>query len=422
MLLLPLLLDYFGANSSFLLLLLLDHCTRTDSMPATLCCCCFFFAPFSIRVFRSRHFLYSSFPIRVSAHVWRMSMTHFPFSLPFQFLKSSLHTALNLLPLWLYSLPVLTQHTRVWESKMAAEALATCSLPLDVASWATVLRRALRLKLEELPIPEHFFLKNMTTGCRFSHLRTPPTVAGKRKSAVLVLLSPVAGVAPQGFQEMCITLTKRTAHLRYHGNEMSFPGGGLDDGESVVGAAQRETAEEIGVNNSAYEVSGTLQSLAPVSGRSYVTPVVALAPSPVSPVCNSPNEVSSIHYLHLSPLLFNSGRTHCRLVKYLPSSTGSPFQFPCFFASPSQGLCCNSIVSPMRPAPTLREEGGSSLLLPASFPGELVWGVTAFIICELLLRLAAVFKVGDALGRGLDPMLTCSPIIARDSALPLGKL
>ncbi|CBH15485.1 NUDIX hydrolase, conserved [Trypanosoma brucei gambiense DAL972] len=297
---------------------------------------------------------------------------------------------------------------------MAMGRVSVSSLPSNVSAWVEALQRALHLKVEDLHLPEHFHLKNLSTGCRFSHLNTPPTVGDKRESAVLVLLSPAAGMPPNTFQEMCVTLTKRTPHLRHHKGEMSFPGGRLDGEEQAAAAAQRETAEEIGIDSSLYEILGPLRPLAPLSGKSHVTPIVAVTQCSVTPLCHSPHEVDSIHYLHLSPLLLNSKQTHCRLLKYLPSSSGVPLHFPCFFTSPSQARYCD----PVSPSPgllqLLQEDGGHEPLLPNNFPGELVWGVTAFVMCELLVRLiTALGGSGTALG--------CSPAIARDPEHPLGK-
>ncbi|MDN5559467.1 MAG: NUDIX domain-containing protein, partial [Ruaniaceae bacterium] len=59
-----------------------------------------------------------------------------------------------------------------------------------------------------------------------------------RRAAVAVLLTE--GAEPD------IVLTRRSASLRDHPNQMSLPGGMLEAGEDVVTAALRESNEEVG--------------------------------------------------------------------------------------------------------------------------------------------------------------------------------
>ena len=68
----------------------------------------------------------------------------------------------------------------------------------------------------------------------------PPVITNK-KSAILVLICDVK------FQGPSILFTLRSKNLKHHSNEISFPGGHLEDcdGGSVVAAALRETVEEL---------------------------------------------------------------------------------------------------------------------------------------------------------------------------------
>ena len=73
-----------------------------------------------------------------------------------------------------------------------------------------------------------------------------------------------------------VLLTQRTAHLRDHAGQISFPGGRCEDQDvDVVATALRETEEEVGLDRSFIEVIGQLPVYTTVT--SYrVTPVVAL--------------------------------------------------------------------------------------------------------------------------------------------------
>ena len=73
-----------------------------------------------------------------------------------------------------------------------------------------------------------------------------------------------------------VLLTRRTAHLRDHAGQISFPGGRseLDDVDAVA-TALRETEEEVGLDRSHIEIIGALPVYYTVTSYA-VTPVVAL--------------------------------------------------------------------------------------------------------------------------------------------------
>ena len=98
------------------------------------------------------------------------------------------------------------------------------------------------------------------------HLQKPQAPA--RASAVLIgLFQSARGVE--------VILTRRSHQLTNHRGEISFPGGRLDDGETVVDAALRETQEEIGINPSEAQVIAELSGMATVVSNSHIVPVVA---------------------------------------------------------------------------------------------------------------------------------------------------
>ncbi|RNF11867.1 NUDIX hydrolase [Trypanosoma rangeli] len=293
-----------------------------------------------------------------------------------------------------------------------AAAGATHLLPRTTSEWVALVRRALHLRLDELEIPEHFFVKDIRTGRRYSHLQDPMRTPHQREGATLVLLSPPSKMTGRGFQEMCITLTKRTANVRCHKNQMSFPGGKVNHGESPVAAAQRETMEEVGIGASLYHVIGQLHPIYSLDSGYKVFPVVAVATTAVEPLCNSPDEVASIHYLHLSRLLLDSSRVHCRIIRRHALTRAAPALFPCFFASNSQTVACSD-VCPTLNAPPIPEDGGLLPMLQEDFPGELVWGITSFATCEFLLRLAAVLALRKHSELQAMDLLRCSSVVAR---------
>lgn len=93
-------------------------------------------------------------------------------------------------------------------------------------------------------------------------------VATARVSAVLVALVE----HPDG---PSVILTRRTDHLRNHPGQISFPGGRVEESESVHEAAVREAHEEIGLNPDSVHIIGELDPLTTFVSNSLIIPVVA---------------------------------------------------------------------------------------------------------------------------------------------------
>ena len=73
-----------------------------------------------------------------------------------------------------------------------------------------------------------------------------------------------------------VLLTRRTAHLRSHAGQISFPGGKAEPHDvDAVATALRETEEEVGLARRHIEVIGRLPAYTTVTGF-VVTPVVGL--------------------------------------------------------------------------------------------------------------------------------------------------
>ena len=96
--------------------------------------------------------------------------------------------------------------------------------------------------------------------------------AGARDGAGLVLVYP-------HLDTFHLPLTLRGSGLRHHTGQVSLPGGRVDDGETIEGAALREAEEEIGVDRGSVVVLGRLTPLhIPVSGY-LLHPVVGFVPA-----------------------------------------------------------------------------------------------------------------------------------------------
>jgi 8-oxo-dGTP pyrophosphatase MutT (NUDIX family) len=137
----------------------------------------------------------------------------------------------------------------------------------------------------------------------YGHIRTVldrpreivPLGAGLRRAAVLLpLVQTDAGPA--------LVLTRRTDHVEHHKGQISFPGGGLDDGEDPLAGALRETYEEIGVPPSDVRVLGGLDDEEAAISGFMVSPFVGVLPYP-SRLRVSAGEVHAVLVVALRALL-----------------------------------------------------------------------------------------------------------------------
>lgn len=116
-----------------------------------------------------------------------------------------------------------------------------------------------------------------------------------REAAVLVGLVP----RTDGWQ---VLLTRRTDVLRNHAGQVSFPGGGIEPGDTdAVAAAIRETTEETGLAPSLIEPLGLLDPLCTITGF-RVLPVVAMI-GPGYVATPDPGEVDEVFEAPLAFLL-----------------------------------------------------------------------------------------------------------------------
>jgi 8-oxo-dGTP pyrophosphatase MutT (NUDIX family) len=111
-----------------------------------------------------------------------------------------------------------------------------------------------------------------------------PRAADARISAVLIALTD----GPRGAE---VLLTKRSADLRNHRGEISFPGGRLEPGESAWQAAVRESWEEVLLDPASVAPRSELGHVETIVSTSYIIPVVGtlarrpeVGPSPTGEV------------------------------------------------------------------------------------------------------------------------------------------
>jgi 8-oxo-dGTP pyrophosphatase MutT (NUDIX family) len=166
-------------------------------------------------------------------------------------------------------------------------------------------------------------------------------VHGRIDAAVLVPLYVDAGGA------LHVVFTRRRADLRRHAGEVSFPGGRQDDDESDLRlTALREAEEEIGLPADSVELVGALQPTPTIATNYAVYPFVGLI-EPGHEWKPSTAEVEAV--LELSVHDLRAGERRQRLLR-----RGVPFRTDVYVVG-----------------------------------DDLIWGATARILADLLVRLPA---------------------------------
>jgi len=126
------------------------------------------------------------------------------------------------------------------------------------------------------------------------------TVPGYRRAAVLLPLYE-AEAGPH------FVLTKRTERVPTHKGQISFPGGGFQDGDGdLLGTALRETEEEIGLRRGDVDVVGALDDTVTAASSHVVRPFVGFIPHPY-PFRLDAFEIEQLVHLPLRPLLGPNG-------------------------------------------------------------------------------------------------------------------
>lgn len=185
-------------------------------------------------------------------------------------------------------------------------------------------------------------------------LRHPPAGDGWNRSelddllpdaGVLAEAAVLVGLVPRqaGTQ---VLLTRRTDALRHHGGQVSFPGGRVErDDAGVLGAALRESHEEIALAAVQVAPLGYLDPFLTVSGF-RVTPVVAAIDPDYVPQPH-PDEVAEVFEV---PFEFLMSASHLHQVE-------------------------------------MEFRGRRRSVLEYDWPGQRIWGATAAILYNLRRRL-----------------------------------
>ena len=117
-----------------------------------------------------------------------------------------------------------------------------------------------------------------------------------KKSAVLILFNPFA-------DDLSIILTKRSAQLKHHRGQVSFPGGRVDQADKDdIATALRETHEEIGIKPEDIKVLGRLSRLIIPPTNFDVSPIVGVLTKSPSYV-RSVDEVESVEEVPIVQLM-----------------------------------------------------------------------------------------------------------------------
>jgi 8-oxo-dGTP pyrophosphatase MutT (NUDIX family) len=114
-----------------------------------------------------------------------------------------------------------------------------------------------------------------------AHLNAMPVFSGfpyrsltprddSQKSAVMILF------VPDEDNDVSVILTIRSENLGSHSGQISFPGGRLEEGETALEAALRETHEEIGISSALIEVVAQLSDFYVMPSNSVVYPYIGI--------------------------------------------------------------------------------------------------------------------------------------------------
>ncbi|WP_435415037.1 NUDIX hydrolase [Ruicaihuangia caeni] len=172
--------------------------------------------------------------------------------------------------------------------------------------------------------------------------------ASARRSGVLVLFGvldrePADSDGPVP-ADLDVLLQRRSATMRHHASQISFPGGGVDPTDAdITATALREAVEETGLEPSGVDVLGTLPELPLSVSSNLVTPVLAW--------WTRPSQVAAVDH----------------------RETVDVFRIP-----------VADLLDPANRLTAVRRRGAQTFRSPAfDVEGRLVWGFTGIVLSRL---------------------------------------
>lgn len=124
-------------------------------------------------------------------------------------------------------------------------------------------------------------------------------------------LTPAGVLVPimQRDAELTVLLTQRSAELKHHAGQVSFPGGRMEEqDETIEATALRETEEEVGIEPQHISVLGYLTTMPTITGYA-VTPVVGMV-SNEAVLRTDPTEVEYTFEVPLPYLMDSANDVH----------------------------------------------------------------------------------------------------------------
>lgn len=129
---------------------------------------------------------------------------------------------------------------------------------------------------------------------------------------IATTLKPAGVLIPVRRHEagLSVLLTQRSADLKHHAGQVSFPGGRMEESDADIEmTALRETREEIGISEEHVSIIGYLETMPTVTGYA-VTPIVGFVDGSV------PLEIdrTEVEYAFEVPLSFLTESANHRMV------------------------------------------------------------------------------------------------------------
>jgi 8-oxo-dGTP pyrophosphatase MutT (NUDIX family) len=179
------------------------------------------------------------------------------------------------------------------------------------------LARALEKQLQH-PLPGYLAQSKMRPYLPSMPGLDLPVSPFAKESAVLALLYPLEN-------NPSILLIERTIYTGAHSGQISLPGGKVEKNESYQEAAIRETMEEVGIENSNFEIVGELSKIYVAASNFNIQPIVAISENPIKIYPDS-REVAQVLEIPLE-VFFNLKMRKEKLIK---SAMGMELMAPYF--------------------------------------------------------------------------------------------